>query len=116
MSARRQNFSLHAGDYRDITVTVLDAGGSPVDLTSATIAWKLTTALHASPALLSKAVASGITIPVQTTNIGEFVIALASADTSSLAPGVYYHEADVTIGSKKSTVIYGNVTIKLSVV
>ena len=63
---------------------------------------------------IAKSVGSGITIKDQGSYKGQFVIAISSAETAGIEPGMCRHEGDVTLGGKKSTVIYGNVAVEKS--
>lgn len=111
----KQSFELFAGDDLDLQITVRNADDALYDLTNAAIAWKVAQTVN-SAALISKSVGAGITISNQVTNKGEFVVTLTASDTT-LTPRYYYHEADITPpGGKRSTVIYGQVLIKASLV
>jgi len=113
MPARNQPFSLFAGDDREITITVKDADEALVDLTGAAIVWRLLLSGR-QITIVEKSVGHGIAISNQTTHQGQCVVSLQSADTLYVDPAVLYHEADVTLGGLKSTVVFGKVTLERS--
>ena len=113
MAAKCQQFEFFQGDDREITVTVRNAAGALVDLTGATIVWKLLKT-NRQTVWVQKSVGSGIAIKEQGAYKGQFVITLTNAETAGVSVGVQYHEADVTLGGKKSTVVYGGVDVKRS--
>lgn len=103
------DFELFAGDTKVLDITVKDDEGAVVDITDATIRWQLARSVNA-PAVLQKAVGSGITISDGPN--GLFEVALANADTETLK-GAFYHEAEVILpDSTIATVVTGAVTIK----
>lgn len=87
------DFSLHAGDSLILDVPVVDeATGEPLDLTDAqAIRWQLARSVK-HPALVEKAVGSGV--QVQDAPGGLVAVTLAPADTVNLS-GRYYHEVEV---------------------
>lgn len=116
MTTTAQNFEIYKGDDLTLQVTVKNADGTAKDLTGATIKWQLSTGVNATPALISKQNGSGITITDAVNGI--FEVAIAQADTSSLAAkDTYYHEAEVVDASaKKSTVLTGTAKIKAALI
>lgn len=107
------------------TVTDEDASGSPAkDLTGLTIKWALSnidpnSGAISTTAVLEKATGgNGITI-TDAVN-GKFEVTIDPGDTSDLAPGVYYFEAEVfdTTPDPDEPVVVatGKLTIKLNVV
>ena len=113
MSARAaQNFEMHSGDTKEITITVTDASGSSVALGGSTIVWGLYTAPGASTATVTKTTASGaIAISGNTCTF-----TLAPADTAGLT-GKYYHELEVTDSSSVvETTTTGWITIDVDTV
>lgn len=111
MASQGQNFEMWAGDDLDVVAIVKDASGTVVDITGATVEWALRLTVD-SPVLLAKDTAAGITLTNPTQ--GEFTITLAPADTSALGGRSYYHEAEVTLGGKITTVLTGWATIHRS--
>jgi hypothetical protein len=95
MTEQSQDFEIWAGEYKEITITVLDAAGNPEVLTGATASWVLKKRPDASlPALVSKSHDHGAEVLVPETE-GKVKIVLDSDDTADLAPGTYYHETQV---------------------
>ena len=103
MTDKTQNLltEIYSGVQKDLLVTCKTASGTPKDLTSATITYKIGD-LYAGTTALTKSVGSGITITDATA--GEFTISIDAADTASLA-GTYTHQLKVTDSSGKSDII-----------
>lgn len=113
------SFDMHRGDDRSITFTVVDEAAAVVDITAATFIWIFAAqdAGSASPqpragsTILTKTEIAGIVI-VDAVN-GDFRIDIASADTVALrAPVTYYHEVQITLAGKVTTIAFGNITLK----
>jgi hypothetical protein len=105
------DFSMTRGDTKLIDVSVTEiSDGSATTISGATINWKATKS-HRSSAVISKATGgSGIAI----TGTNTFRITLNAADTSSLTPGDYYHEAQVSFSDGEvATVLKGVMTLEL---
>lgn len=110
MAARNQNFQMHKGDTRTVTVAVVDDDDIAVDLTGATVKWAVANT-PTSATLISKQT-GGLGISVTDAVGGVFVITILPADTSSLRARTYYHEAQVTDGSGVvSTVLTGKLKL-----
>lgn len=88
--------AMHAGNTRNLNYTVKDRTGAAVNLTGASITWRMAAARDGA-ALVSKSTSSGITVTSAAN--GLFTVALAAADTATLEPGTYWHQATVTDGS-----------------
>ena len=118
------NFEMHRGDTRTITGKVVDNLGVAVDLTGLTgtnISWVLANQDVSSTvpgprgaALITKTIGSGITIPAPTT--GDIEVDLASVDTTGRKPGEFYHELQVVLGGKTTTVLFGIITLRRDIV
>jgi hypothetical protein len=108
MTTTDQNFTMWAGEDKDITVNLVDADGAAYgSLTGLTFAWKMATSENASSVLVTKT-------PTGTTD--SITFSLADTDTQGLAPGVYYHECRVTDASFDEDVVFtGGMTIKGSI-
>jgi len=102
-----QNFSMHSGDSKSLSVSITNAAGTPVDVsTAAAIVWTLA-ASPTSAALVTKGLGDGVTVSTSTVTV-----ALDPEDTDDLA-GLYYQEMQVTDGSGNvSTVLSGHVLIE----
>ncbi len=112
-------FDMHRGDERSITYTVVDEAGVAVDVTAATFIWILadqdSSATEPQPrpgsAILTKTEAAGVVIV--NGPAGDIRIDIPSADTVGLrAPAVYYHEIQITLAGKPTTIAFGNITLK----
>ena len=109
MSHKVQNFQIHAGDSRELVVTVSDSQGAAVDLSGAAIAWQLARSAGAAAPAVAKALGSGIVITDGPN--GVFTVMLDPADSETLS-GLYYHEAEVTdAAGQRSTVLSGVATV-----
>lgn len=116
------SFDLIRGDDLKIPYVVKDQQDTPVvvDITAATFLWAVTrqdpTSNLTEPqplgvTLISKSVGSGITI--DDGPAGEVFITLDSADTVAFnAPDELYHELQMTLGGKVSTLAYGIISLK----
>jgi len=95
MTEQSQDFEIWTGEYKEITIAVLDTAGNAADLTAATARWVLKKRPDGSmPALVSKSHEHGAEVLMPETD-GKVKIVLDSADTVDLAPGTYYHETEV---------------------
>ena len=109
MTYINQHFVMWSGDDKVITVTVYDNDDDVVDITDATITWRLSQNVD-SAALITKTVGDGITISDPTNGI--FTITLEPSDTAPLS-GRYYHECEITDATGDiSTGAVGHATIQ----
>jgi len=113
------SFDMHRGDDRSITFTVVDEAAAVVDITAATFIWIFAAqdAGSASPqpragsTILTKTESTGVVI-TDAPN-GAIRIDIDSADTVGLqAPKSYYHEVQITLAAKVTTIAFGNITLK----
>lgn len=101
MSVSGQNHTMVEKETKVFTVDVVDQDdGAAVDLTSATITWRVK---EGSTTKFSKTVGSGITLTSPTT--GRFTITLATGDTSGLS-GQYEHECRATLSDGTITTLF----------
>ncbi len=106
------NLEMFAGDTRVLHVTVLDQDSAVVDITGATVNFMVSKRRTTSP-LFTKTVGSGVVISDGPN--GEMDITLDPADTTSLK-GAHYFECEVTdVSSRKTTVLYGTLSILRSI-
>lgn len=106
-----RDFTITAGDTKLIDVSVTEVSdGSATVITGSTISWKVAKSLRTA-ASITKTTSSGITIT--SGSGGTFRITLNASDTSSLTPGDYYHEAQITFSDNEvATVLKGIMTIE----
>lgn len=103
------DFQIYSGDSRSITTIVTDSLNNPIDITDATIQFKVS---KDSITLITKTTVSGIVIT--NASQGEFAINLSSSDTSSLL-GNYDYQIRVTDSLNNSSIILtGQMVIKKS--
>lgn len=93
-----------AGDYRKLQFTLTDAdnGGAALNLTTLDVTFAMAADVRGAPDV-TKTEGDGITITDAAGGLCE--VELLTADTSSLAPGRYYWELEVTDASSQSTVV-----------
>ena len=119
---KKHDFEMHRGDDREIPLHVVDQAGADVDITGVTgtdISWVLsrkdpTEDIPSGAALVTKTIGSGIVIV--TPAEGRARVDVGPGDTSGLVPGVYYHEAQIVLGGKTTTILYGAITIRKDIV
>ncbi len=109
--AIEQEFEVFSGNDVTLSVTVTDEDNDgPLNLTGAVaLIWKLALSPSATPKII-KDLTDGITIVDPNEGLVEILI-----DAADLEPlkGAFYHELRLTNSlNKKSTLMYGAVTIK----
>lgn len=110
MTKTNQNFTVYAGEDKDIVVT----DDSGVDISAATeITWVMSESELSELPTLSKTLTGG-GIAITNGPAGEFTITLAVADTQNVPHGHYYHEAEIALGGKVSKSLEGTVTLNPS--
>ena len=86
MAEKGQNFSMWAGDYKEITFVIQHT----TDLTGYEAKWAMARAAVDTPILTKHSTDAEITL------LGDEVsVTLLSADTASLTKGRYYHELEI---------------------
>jgi hypothetical protein len=111
MPSLKQNVTMWQGDARTLVIDVKNTDGTIPSLVGASVTWWMganppTSAVHIKK---DNGNTGGVTI---TATPGEFSVVLAGADTATLSPGVYYHEAEVVLADgTPSTVTIGQFTI-----
>lgn len=104
--AASQNFSMYAGDTKQVVVTVKKDDGSALDLTGATVRWGFDTVV--------KTTSSGIVLTTPLSGI--FTITISPTDTVGKT-GEFQHGGTVTdAAGNVSTVIVGKITINKNVI
>lgn len=105
------NFDMFSGNTKVIKVVVRDQDDAIVDLSGATATFVLMRAPGQS-AIISKTVGSGIVITDAVNGLLE--ITIDPADTEPLR-GAHSHELEITdAGGRKSTVLFGTITIMVN--
>ena len=88
MPATNQNFSMHAGDAKELLFTVTDDAGAVVDLTGMSALWLLSRHPSDAAPLLVK----DVTINEASPPAGIITVQLLEADTSALEYAAYYFQ------------------------
>ena len=108
MTATQQDFEMRKGDTKILEFTVKDSDGTVVDITGSTSKWE---AARGGRTATTKNIAKSGISPSDPTN-GKFQVTIDPADTSSLAAGKYFHEAELTDSSSRViTVAEGQMTL-----
>jgi len=102
------------GDNEVYDLTVVDATGARIDLTTATLKFTVKTDAKDKQYIVQKTTGSGITNLDQgsPTTKGKATIALLPADTAKLlAPKTLYFDVEMTLGGIVTTVVSGDLSL-----
>lgn len=102
------------GDNEVYDLTVVDAAGARLDLTTATLKFTVKTDAKDKQYIVQKTTGSGITALDQSnpTTKGKAVIALLPADTAKLlAPKTLYFDVEMTVATVVTTVVSGDLSL-----
>lgn len=104
----RQHVDMTAGEDRTLTFTAKDGSQDVVNLTGATIVWRVGSRLFCQDSLLEK------TGSIVSASAGTFSVSLDAADTTYLS-GDYNHLGLVTIGGDVQAVVNGRFRVRDSI-
>ena len=107
-----QDFSITAGDYRQIVAPIYTDDTDvtkETDLASGVVVWHLKGVQGVN--LISKTTAGSGGITVNTPSTGYVTIEILEVDTEDLVSGDYYHIAEFTISGTKLGLFDGIVSI-----
>jgi len=112
MTAINQDFSMHTGDTKILSLIVKDENGSIVNLTGLQKAQLVVKNYpKSSTNLIIKTLGSGITNSSPST--GELLITIDSASSSGLSSGDYYYETRIKdTNGYVGTITTGTLTVK----
>jgi hypothetical protein len=96
------------GEHKTLRFTVVDAAGAAVNITGWLIDFKIS-ATNSGPRIFTKSVGSGITLTTPASGILD--VTINTADTSGLAPGVYYYALRRTTASNETELSYGTAVL-----
>lgn len=116
MTRLNQDVTIFAGDTKNIDVTVKDANGVEIDITTISEIQYVVkkSALDAAISQVAKSL-TGIGITLTDPANGIFTINFLPADTEILGYQEYYHEAELTDGGGNiSTIFTGVLTLRPS--
>lgn len=107
MPSNLQNFRVSSGEDRTLSLTARTAAGAILDLTGATITWRMSSSLP-SRSVLEK------TGSIVTAASGTFSVALTDTDTdpTTLSPRTYLHRTYVTVSGTTTMACAGKITIE----
>jgi hypothetical protein len=116
MPALKQDVTIWQGDTRTLVFDVKNKDGTIPSLSGARIRWWMgakppTSSVHI---MKDNGTTGGVSL---TSTAGEFVVYLVEADTLTLTPATYYHEAEVRLTDNTvATVAVGQFTIAAALI
>lgn len=110
MTMENQNFSMHQGEDKEITVPTVDANGNSVDISGATLEWIMQRYINDATNRVTK---SPTVVNANDSNDG-VQWTLEPADTKDLPARLYWHECRITITGNQSLLFTGWITLKES--
>lgn len=105
----RINLEFRRGTTKTFSGVLRDSSGAVVDLTNATMTWRMGEA-DGIQTRLTLSESDGITVSAPTT--GAWSITIDPGDTSSLDPRCYIHQGKAVIGSATYDFTDGRVTLR----
>ena len=99
-----QNFTLTAGEDRTLSMTARSSTGAILDLTGATISWRLVF-VRSQKIVLTK------TGSIVSESAGTFSVSLTDTDTDGLTDGHYTYDAFVTVSTTTTNAAQGTVLV-----
>jgi len=112
MTAINQDFSMHIGDTKKISLTVKDESGTVINTTGLLKAqFVIKSYENSSSALVTKTLGSGITN--STPSSGILLITIDATSSATLTAGEYHHETRIKdTNSNIGTITTGTLTVK----
>lgn len=106
-----QNFNLTCGEDRTLSMTARSSTGAVLDLTGATITWRMglkPTAAKGSVAVISK------TGTIVSAAAGTFTVALTDSDTDPtvLKNRTYWHQAVIVVSTTTTIGVQGKINVE----
>lgn len=99
-----QNFQITAGEDRTLSLTARSSTGAILNLTGATIAWRLV--YERNPVIVLEKTGS-----IVSASLGTFTISLTDDDTDGLKDGLYTFDTFVTISGTTTNAARGRIII-----
>lgn len=114
MTAINQDFSMHSGDTKKISLVVKDESGSVVNTTGLLKAqFVIKNYANSTSALITKSLGSGITNSAP--SAGQLIVTIDATSSATLAAGEYYHETRIKdVNSNVGTITIGTLVVKSS--
>ena len=115
MTETNQNFDHWRGDAREITIPCVDAAGATIDLTDSTVRWRAFSLAEVAVILKATSLSTVSLVRVNgpSGELDAIRFTIQPADTLSLAPGIYRHEAEtIDVLGNVSTVLEGKMALK----
>lgn len=109
----KQNFSIPAGDTREIEIAIASSDpDEELDLIGATAAWHMSKNYRSNAALIERRSADANIALANVDGVWILSFKINAADTKDLFPADYYHDAVIVDAQGNvSTVTVGSVTI-----
>lgn len=108
------HFSMIAGEYRALNVTV-QQDGLTVNLSGVQyVDWALAVNERSEPLFRKSYPTSGVLLSDPTN--GVFTVEIDREDTAELEPGIYYHQAQYVINDQTITAFVGTVRIRPTII
>lgn len=107
-----QDIVLYQKQDKIITVPIKDSAGNNKVMTGATVTYVIKARKDSAVALVTKTVGSGIVIGT-TPNDHVLTITLGDTDTDNLAPGIYWHMAEGSLGTDLEPLFEGYVICRM---
>jgi hypothetical protein len=115
MTKLAQDIEIWEGTYAEVPFSVVDSAAAAVNITGATLTWRMCADGPTGETLLEKTSSSGIT--VVSASAGTAKIVLAETDTPSYGGDSYYHELVIEDSGGHSEVAWiGTITINKSAI
>ncbi len=106
----RRHLCLRRGTSLSLSVTARGESGAALDLTGASVTWRIATEDRRATRIVKTA---GAGVTVTDAPSGRFTVALVPGDTAGLPPGLYEHAAEVTEpDGTVSTVLRGRLELE----
>jgi hypothetical protein len=112
MAIGNQDFTMFAGETKNLVVKISDSNGSVMDLAGLISAkWVVKSSMKTTATTLISKDTSNNGVTVTNTSQGELEIRIDSGDTSNLH-GTFYHVAEIVDSlNNHSTIMFGKVSI-----
>lgn len=103
--SNRQHFTITAGEDRTLSLVARDAAGAILDLTGATLAFRMSAA-QGDTNVVSK---SGSIVSAA---LGTYTVSLSDGDTTALEAGDYVYQVMATISGTSTLCTQGKIRIE----
>jgi hypothetical protein len=117
MTKLAQDIEIWEGEYKEVPFSVVDSASAAVNITGATLTWRMCANGPTGETLLSKASTDATKLAIVSAAAGTAKIILAESDTPSYGGDSYYHELVIEDSGGHSEVAWiGTITINKSAI